>query len=430
MRCSTCGYEAPAGSIFCPRCGESLMPSDAADMPSGKLRIRMGSMAAADRAAAPYDAPSAPAAAPYTPSERPSAYAGYTGDSDAVFCASCGAVKPIGSSVCPSCGRSSEPPAPAYAAPKRSSRKPLVWILSAVALVALVVGLAVGISAHAGGPMQQIASAASNTLNAGSFSAYITLTEDGETEEKAFVQAKIDLQKREFTAVIKDLESGSAIAIYDGYLLQVRESRYYYDYYTDSYQPELRVYKYDISDELDQLFDAYNDSGKKINDLDIAEVLKQLDDDVYNEIKEVIDVDELNNCIEECKKRLNDEGWLAEYAGYTKTTRGGKTEYAFELTEDNIADFAGAILEIFEPAFRSRSQYRELKSELNDFDSDTDFSMRLVYIVEGKYLSSIEYEVETRYNDYEMVIEFEDFGSVSIDTDQLEDWLRQAENVR
>lgn len=426
MNCKKCGSPLPEGGLFCGVCGERVTAEPAA--PSGGFFSTAGGFDGG--AGQPVSQPR-----PTAPQGRPQGASGLSGSlvrggqnaqqqppvqqvqppvQPAAFCGNCGAPMAPGSRFCGVCGAPAAGGAPAPGgdyvpapAPKtKKSKKKLPLIIGAAALsVLLVVGIVLGILVHsvANGPAAKLYTSVKNTLNASSLTGELTYYRDGSREGRIDIEAVLSLKTEELTATIS--AEGETIAIYDGYVLE--KGRY-------------GVYKEDISSILDQIFEAYNSAGSSLGDTDVRKMLQDADPsgELYDIVSEVMDLDKLESCFKTLVKRLNDESWLKENAGFSKTKSGRQTTYSFKIG----ARFLRAVAEIFKPAFHSSEDYLQAMDELLDFDESLKFS----YTVEGKYLTGFSYTTEG-YHTYTYTVELTNIGHTQIDTDQLEYWLSIAE---
>lgn len=452
MNCKKCGSPLPEGSLFCGVCGERVTAESAA--PSGGFFSTAGGLDGSGGRPVPQtpqgrpqgvsglsgslvnggqnaqkrpvqpDQPVQPVQPPVQPVQqvRPPEPPIQTVQPPVAYCANCGAPMEAGSKFCGVCGAPVAGAGPALIDdlrpllpnPRAKKPKKKLLIIGAAALsVLLVVGIVLGIIVQsvANGPVAKLYTSVRNTLNASSFSGEIYCSNSYGDRERFSFEAAISPKHEEVSAVISI--DGSKVAIYDGYLLE-KEGDY--------------VYKEDISEILDQIFEAYNSTKSNLSDTDLRKVIRDADPsgELYDIVSETVDLDKLEDCFKTLIKRLNDESWLKENAGFVKNKHGKQTTYSFEIG----TRFLRAIAEILRPAFHSSEEYYDAMGDY-DFMDREGISVEASYTVEGKYLVSASFTVnESRsygVKTFNYGIDFTNIGHTQIDTDQLEYWLSIAE---
>lgn len=353
-------------------------------------------------------------------------------------CTNCGAELPEGTSFCTCCGAQQTAPmgydagyssdpyrSDAYVPPitskKKKSKSPLGLIIAAGVAGVLVVTIIIGLLTNwfgLYGPVSRIAVAANNTINKGNFTIEVTMDNDG-TEVEATFHVDIDVKKRDLTLLFetegKDGWTGltytSYLAIYDGYAINGQV-------YEDG-REEYR--KQDISDTLEKVFDAYEDA----KDMDLDQLLETLEDEADIDLSDYLNIKAFKKCVKAYGRKLNNNKWLKENAGYTKTKRNGVTLYEFE---PNNYKFIRASLECFETAFDDEDDYEDIMDSLKDSKSSINATdLELSFGVKGNKLVELSVQVETKYTTMEAKMEITNIGSTSIDEDFLEDMLDKAE---
>lgn len=354
-------------------------------------------------------------------------------------CTNCGAELYEGTSFCTSCGTPVSAPAAydmgndygyftdPYSVPpvtpvKKKAKRPLGLMIAGGIAALLVIVVVIGLCTNwfgFYGPATRIALAADNTIKKGNFTIEMTYNvEDGDKTEST-LQVDIDLKKRELTLLIEsegtdywtDLNYTRYMAIYDGYAITGNVYEDGSEYYS----------KQDISDELEEVFDAYEDA----KDMKWDELLDTIEEKTDIDISDYIDTKALKKCANQYFRKLNSNKWLKENAGYTKTKKNGVTYFEFE---PNNYRFIKASLECFETAIEDEDDYenmmdvlKESKSSLNAVDLEMSFGIK------GNKLVEVECKVETKYSCTEMSFEFSNIGKTSIDEGLLEDMLDKAE---
>lgn len=364
MNCSNCGAELTEGTIFCPSCGSNLSAS--------------------------------------TPSPAPSTY---DPQIDTPY--------------------TEESVVPPVAPNKRKLPLGLIIVGAIVAVLAIVV--VVGLCTNwfgFYGPATKIALAAKNTVESGNFTVEMTTKNSYEgfygtstSETEFMLQIDLDVKKRELMMYgeqkSKDDDDAytSYLAIYDGYSITGYKMDDY-EYYS----------KNDISDELDEFFDAYEDT----KELDWEELFDTISEATGTDLEDYLDVEAFEKCANAYTRKLNNDSWLKENAGYSSSKSKGVTYHEFK---PNLYKFCTASLECFEDAFEDDDDYEEIMDGLKDFKSTLkEVDVEFVFGIKSNKLVEIEFKTESDSNALEVKLEFTDIGKTSIDEDELEDMLDKAES--
>lgn len=294
------------------------------------------------------------------------------------------------------------------------------WIIASVAiiLVAVAIVLVLVLTNISSGPLEDISDALGNTFEAGSFTAEVNYYHNGSLQESYQIGAEYDMEDGDMTMIFQ-YDENSFYAIYDGYAIVVYE-----DYYGDA-----RIYKTDISDELDEIFGYCEElESADLDDLNLEELLDDMNlpKDVRRLIREYVDLDEAQDGFETVMSRLNDEDWLEENLGYEVSEKNGVTTYSFEIDGKGLRDVIGSILEEFESAL-DEDLYDELEDEFREIDRDVKILFEIC--VEGDYVSSAELTFSDGYDEGTVVIEMDYVGSTEVDTDSLSYYLARAEGL-
>lgn len=303
-----------------------------------------------------------------------------------------------------------EPPVPEAPRKKRTA---LFLTLGAVAVIC-VVALAAGFMTNwfgYTGPLNQITKALNNTSEAQNMTMDMEVTVAGETVQ-ATMAVDMDRENREFTMLVTMQMYGEDItyAFYDNQMI-VSMGEY--------------CYAEDMSDEMEEIWGALEDTGTQISltDIDWKDLAKDLD--IYDDIKDHIDFDELNQCVAIYARHLNSSSWLEENAGYSKSG-GSETVYQFDLP---IIDFLIATAEDFEPVFKDSDDYDTLLDELKDMEDEfDDIQMVLSIGVSDDMLRSLKMEVSgiSEVDTISIEATFSKIGSTKIDTGALEEMVQKA----
>lgn len=406
MTCPKCGTTVSDNGAFCPNCGANMT---APVQPEARYVPK--------HAAAEPAYHSAYAAPVWDSVQQPQ-----SPRNPGKTCPNCGKPAENGSAFCGGCGYRFQPPkVPAKPRKKQDyaamAKNPKVWVpaVAAVALI-LVVALVIGMVSVIGGPLVKIGAAVQKTMKAGNFTVDYEAEVDGVSVEGT-LYADIDTRAR--TVSMYTVIEGSGVeitmGIYDGQMFGL------YDYSGFTYG-----YTQDIEDELDDIFDAYEESGSK----DLGELLEQIDELMYDymgqELSDYFDLEALEAALKTYIKAAGKEKWLKENLGYAKTRNGGETLYTFE---PSLYDFLMASLPYFEDSFEDSDIYDDMMESLEDIGDDLDDEVAVEYTVGVKsgYLSSMELVMEVDGEDVEFILEFYDINKTKLDESELEDMLDEAE---
>jgi len=461
MICKNCNAKIPDDSMFCPSCGQKVEAEPvAAPAPTFSSAFRqagsldgsdsgMGAPVVERKPAAPQEdtglrfsssfkraagtVPAAdpvaePVAAPVTPKWDEVAYSEPEVAPASNRCPHCGGPLDPDAKFCNNCGKKLGESLADKAAKKftgiKAPKLPKKGIIAAagVALL-LVIVLIVGFATNwfgATGPAAQIAGAVKNTFTAKNFSVDFEYTyneyREWCIESRGTAYVSLDPEARELTLyadVTVDGESG-VIAIYDNF------------YIVDG---PGGCWGYDISEELDDYFDAYEEGTAK--DFSWEDFINSVSyEGAYDEAKEDIDFDKLDTCLAAYIKKLNDKKWLEENAGYSVEKDGGVTMHCFA---PDIYTFLKASAAEIENAFIDEELYDEMNDGINDLRSGSKYTdTSIVFGIKGGKLVHLEGKVSGSYDgltegdELHIEADFYDFGKTKFDTDELDDMLTEA----
>ncbi len=239
--------------------------------------------------------------------------------------------------------------------PGKRRRGRLIALIAALTAVALIIGSFVAVSASGilitlfGSPFEQIAAAAKKTAGAGGFHL------SGATKQKLTVNDKVEaditqnitgdllmnLKKRQIGYYF-ECEPEFRVAMRDGIVLAGINAPAVNDngqYFVDASGALIRRFtgeREDVSEELDDFFFNYNHRKKKpLLERNKGFVFA----DVEADIKELFDTeihlsdylveDAFNRMLETCRHDFNDEEWLKDYLGYSKSEADDVTYMSF-----------------------------------------------------------------------------------------------------
>ena len=393
MNCKHCNAEIPEQGTFCPFCGQK-----------------------AESETVPVPAEETPEI-PEETTEQTSA---------AQTCAACGSPLESGSRFCRECGHyMTDSPAPRQkikpAVKEPKVRKPVKWGLVAAICGALVLGRVVTAGCFTDwfgltGPVRQIALAAKQTTSAENLTMELafsvtnpitgsipTQSFDG-TVQMSFVPSKRQLI---LCGDMKLAGEPGLLAVYDNHFLV---------------DTPAGCYSVDIRENLEDLFDDYEEMLKKNRDLkDILEELEQLPADE-------IDFDELEKCLKTYIRTLNSSRWLKKNAGYSVSRENGVTLHTFR---PDLYHFLRQTLPFFEPAFKDKADYQNALDDLEDIRStlyEGDVELK-IGVKDGKLVQVAMGVNEEKDTGIRMDMQFTKIGKTEIDTAKLEKLLQEATDL-
>lgn len=351
-------------------------------------------------------------------------------------CGVCGAKLEPGLKYCGRCGNPQDsqdpnviqirplqfettPPAPAPAEdpgpqqpPVRSApknRRKALWITLSAISVVLVIAIVAGLMTNwfgFYGPTAKIIDAAGKTLTAKNYTVTINATAGDHTADTVTMLVALDIEKRDLTIVSYTGDEITSM-IYDGY-------QFSYLSYPDTY------YATDISEGLDQFFDAIDSDGP----FDLAELIREIDEDTYDQMDETLFMDKLDACLNKISRQYNSDKWLKETAGMTTKKSGSDTTYTFspdtyELVIDTVS--------LTEEAFRDEDDFEEMMDSLKESKYDMEeLQFDLAFTLSKGNLTEITYDSNIDDTDVSVEIKFSDIGETDIDYDLLDDIYAEA----
>ena len=353
-------------------------------------------------------------------------------------CTNCGAELGEGNSFCTYCGAQQSAPVgydagynsnpyggdvyvPPITPKKKKSKSPLGLMIAAGVAGLLVITIILGLCTNwfgLYGPISRIAVAGNNTVKKGNFTLEMTTETEGGNEAETLIQMDIDLKKRTLTMLVEsegtdywtNLNYTSYIAIYDGYAIEGKV-------YEDGRET---FSKQDISDDIEKIFDAYEDA----KDLNWDDLLETIEEETDLDLTDYIDIKAFKKCVKQYGRKLNNNKWLKENAGYSKSKKNGVTFYEFE---PNNYKFLKSSLEFFQPAFEDEDDYDTIMDGLKGIKSDLNkVDLELAFGVKGNKLVEINAKVDVNGAEVEVSMEFKNIGKTTLDEDFLESMLDKA----
>lgn len=318
----------------------------------------------------------------------------------------------------------------------KTPKKHIILIAAAVAVVA-VLAIIIGVVANlfsAKGPATEIASAVKRTLKSENVTVDFMLESQSsynDYDEIAEATAKIvmDADKRELTVyadvMFEEWDEWYTVTAgtYKGKSFSVEDGD---EYVTDE------------SEEIEKFFQFY----ENIVDGKVAtqEFWKDFVDErngagSFDEAIERsgLDQKELDAALERIIKKFNDEEWLREYAGYSKTEINGETWHSFYI-EDPFSLYLNLVEEL-EDAFADRSAYLELRTNIKEAAAEMEaeeYAITEISVgIKGGKLTAVKVSAIACYEgDIESAsreICFYDYGKTEIDTAKLDKILARAQ---
>lgn len=287
---------------------------------------------------------------------------------------------------------------------RKPSKKAL--ILGSVAVV-LIVSLLIGICSNwfgFYGPTTKIALAAKNTLQAGSFTANIKVKVNSETAQGS-LKAVYNFDKHDIT--VHYTEENREYLLTDEIL---------YIYYEGTNQTHCYVQSY--SDELEELWDAIDDSG------DMEDLIEFLEDTFDICIEDYVNTKKIKRCSTTLLQNLNNTSWLKDYLGYSASTNDGVKLYSFAPSSNY--KLATEVLGIFEDCFIDEDDYEEVKDGLRDSKSFiNDMKISASIGVKHSKLASISCKYKDDSDTITYSIEFSDIGSTKLKDSTIEELIKK-----
>jgi hypothetical protein len=404
MNCKYCGSELLEGSLFCPSCGSPVEPAAVEPAVPAPEQV---SPAATEQAVTfiPTFADNPPQVPPVNSAAQPM-----------IFCGHCGNQVPANASVCTACGLPPTTVVTPPPAPKKKKSHLGLWIFAAIASI-LVIAVIAGLCTNwfgFYGPGTQISIAAENTLKAGNFTIDLSMStesdsaySDGAQKIDGTIKVIINAEDRELM-LQAEIESGAdpiTLAIYNKHLIFGSK-----DYFM----------KQDISEALEEFFDSYEATA----DMDWEELLESIDEDLYDEISDVINFNDLEKCLSAYNRKLNNTKWLKENAGYSFSMEDGVRLHQFKPKNYK---FINASLECFEAAFIDEDDYEDLQDQMKDNRSQINsVDIELIVGIKSNKLTSLGCDLEYKKNSINLELEFDKIGETEIDEDELKLLLDKA----
>lgn len=277
------------------------------------------------------------------------------------------------------------------------TRKKLALCITAGLLViVLLVGLLTNWFGFYG-PAAKIVSASQKVLETQNFSAFIEL-KAGPLSLSGTLQVQIDTKQRTLSAALIDEEGDIKLAIYKNHLI---------------FSVGFLTYAKDIHVELDRFFDMLEDNQKT----DWAQLLQNLDKDLYDRIGDNLDFRAVDGCMLQLYRKLNSERWLKKNAGWSEEKQNDLTIHRFK---PDSTKFLQSCLKCFKKAFRDHKGYDALMAELDDA-APVDLQIELG--IQNGLLDRFHLSVD---DCVKIQIDFTDIGVTTICEDNLGRILERA----
>lgn len=339
-----------------------------------------------------------------------------------MFCENCGQKLAEGAAFCENCGHpagaanqaravsgtqgANEIPAlnfleessdPMPAKPKSAKKKK--WLVPAIAGAAVIIIaiIVASVTAAASGPLSDLVGAVNKLADKGEFDFSISVS-DGYSTQKVSGSVQMDPKKKTLTLDVDDGNDDRYI-IYEGYMINVYDGEVWSDE--------------DISDELDELFDAYND----VSDLGSIDYQELFDTLGIRDADEHIDFKQLDKCLKTLISNLNSEKYMEENYSFETSKSGSAVEYTLKV---KVKTFVRELMEILEPA---------ILDDISDLDYsyfDEFGTVNITYTVEKGYLTGLTVKWSDHYNDYKIKITVSNIGSASLDMDEIREYYEEV----
>ncbi|MBQ7130960.1 MAG: hypothetical protein IJO29_00135 [Oscillospiraceae bacterium] len=319
--------------------------------------------------------------------------------------------------------------------PEAQKKSKVPVVIGSVAGVA-----AVGVGAFAlanffgGGPVADIAKAAQNTIDKGSFaieinSKYSYEDEYNNSEEETSIEGAVILDRDDLAF---DLECETQSAFDTG---EESEQTYRYICYDNKIAPifpdDDYIDYYEIEQEyIDYAFEFYELLNfDSLEESDFEGIIKLIEDISGEDISDDFDDDDIENIksfIKAYQDKLNDDAWLEEYLGFEED---GHT-YTFTPDFKALAeDVVEALEEHLEDTLDDMDiDIKDLEDAFEYINDDNNFTVSVT--LDGNYIESIAIESKSEYDDFAIESTYEinisDIGSASVDTDELEEIMESA----
>lgn len=283
-----------------------------------------------------------------------------------MICSKCGLSIPDGSSLCPSCGASTQAVPPSR---KKPGKKQVLLAAGVLLLLAVVLFVAAR-SAGSAGPATKIVQAAENTFTADSFAAnYDFVLPAGQVNGTFWISYEPKHQNLTLygEGIVKDR--------YDNYGLT--------NAFCGSVFSDSEVYNpYSLDDTLYEIAERWG-----VNYF----FESFLETDTFAEL---CDSEKLAQCVSSFIQKMDDEEWIQRNAGYHVEKNDSSTIYHFSTTKP--LQFIYSITPVFADAFPDPIAYDEWATELLD-EYQYIVGMNADFGVKGKELEYV--SISLSYDD-------------------------------
>ncbi len=323
---------------------------------------------------------------------------------------------------------------------RKKSKKPYIVALTSILLVIAITVASAIVFDMKRSPLEKIAKAVINTYEAGSLSSDFEFSQInnyeggkiGESTIKGSLEAQWDREEREITFYLEfqiDDNSEYIVALYDEKIIYYEKYRYISGDTKEQYSVT------DISDTLDDFFDAVEDNQETFKDVEpFSEeffdlLFSEMDDgdDAYDKFKDVFHVEKIQECFENISALFMDESWLEENLGFETYKDDGIKYYSFSPKFEKIVKSLG---DEVEPIFKDEDYYNNLYESLvaGAETIDKEISDLTYYTgIKGGKIASIGLNSADENNDeISCTITFSDVGKTTIDNSKLEQFLTKA----
>jgi raffinose/stachyose/melibiose transport system substrate-binding protein len=345
-----------------------------------------------------------------------------------MYCSKCGCINEENALYCQECGNrldgistmqqmtqydnSFHPNYSEVNVPQKRKRNILPWVISAagLALAAVLVVLII-IFTKKDAVFDNIIASLKGTLEAKSCEFSIEVEQeygDYSSEEEISGIFEYDLENEKLNYDI-NLEDNDESILYDGNVY------YVYDETVTSTE--------DISDELDMIFEYYDEYKDALDDFGKVDWEELIDEaGLSNYFHE----DKLQGCMNTLKKKLNDKEFFNKVCNEFQIKKENKeTLYTFDF---DVTKLTEAVIDIFEPAIDY--DIDDFKDEILD-QTDLIESFKLEITTQDNRLTSAHFNLEIidKYsedeveNNVQFTIEIDHYNKAAIDKDRLDNLI-------
>ena len=336
-----------------------------------------------------------------------------------MFCSKCGSKNDENANFCLQCGnRLNEMPINQQVLPDVTQKKkkkpllPIIFGISGIAIIAIILVICL-MTLKKEAVLDNILASVKGTLKAESFDFTITakgiIDDEEESSNKVKGTLEYNLEKEKLAWELKQ-DDGYECILYDGILYELEDG--------EIYSSE------DISDELDMIFEYYEDYNSALDELDDMDWEEAIED---AGISNYIEADRLQKCVKKFVEKLNDKAFYKKVCNdfEIKDTKDGKL-YSFDVDVPEIID---AVIDIFEPAIDY--DIDDIKDELLEpakavKQLEVEIGMKDNKLTSLDLIINIDSPEEADERNLELSITLDNYNKAVIDEDKIEDLIAKS----